>query len=133
MKVTSFKIYPSASKWYYTVHIFARRDSMYRYRASLKGASKMRVHKYLAITSAFNSPEEEFQYGEILFTRHSGARSGIVAHELCHALTYWWKHMERPWVDIQNSGSADERHALLMGNMVNQYWKQWWSTKTLDV
>ena len=131
MKVKSFKIYPSrASKWYYTVHIFAQKRTMYRYRKLLQtedNANPIKSFKFLALVSAFNSNHKEYQYGEILFTKNSGSRSGIVSHELCHALTYWWKHMESyKWKEITNNGRADERHALLLGKMVQQYWYNWW-------
>lgn len=141
MRFWSFKIFPDTKRnWYYKAHLFHTKPSMVKFRKSLDkdGANPMRMHEYAALCSAYNSTRkgEERQYGVLLFTQASGRKSGIVSHEIVHAVNYWWRSMERMrWENIQDThkdgGRADERYAWLLGNCVAQYWREWYQMQKL--
>jgi len=106
---------------------------MYRYRQQLQeedNASKMRLPlNFLAVCSTFNSnkPENKHQFGVLLFTENTSKRSGVVSHEIAHAINYWWKHLgPYKWQDIPKKSKADERFAYIFGSMINQYWVNWY-------
>lgn len=132
MKYGTFKIYPDKSKWFYKVCIFHSKRSMYNFREDLvkEGANKMRKpYEFLACCSTFRHKKEKYQYGVLLFTVNSSSKSGVVSHEICHATTYWWKYaVKHKWGRILKGGSReDEKHAHLLGNMVRQYWINWYN------
>ena len=135
MRFTTFKLYPEwwqkkYKDWYYTVHIFRTKKSMYSFRDDLEkeGASKMgKPHKYLACCSAYKNKKEPKQFGVLCFTKASAKRSGVVSHEFTHATTYWWKATRRgKRTNIFNNPAADERYARIQGYLVQHYWKTWY-------
>ena len=129
MTFISTKIYTGKKHWYFKVIIFHTKNSMYKYRDGLTkdGANVMRKpHRYAAICSVWPSKTEKKQYGALLFTRASARKSGVVSHEIAHATTYWFKHAEKR-KNIYKDDVADERYALLLGNLVAQYWHQWYA------
>lgn len=125
----SFKIFPKPkSKLYYKVFIFHTKNSMYKFRDLVieDGAKGKIAHRYAAVCSAYPSKANKNQYGIILFTRSSAKKSGIVSHEITHATTYWAKYMHKN-IDIFYNKEADEKFAWVLGTLVHQFWKSWYT------
>lgn len=103
---------------------------MYKGRKFLQeedNANKMKKFDFEAICSSFNSKHKKNkkQFGVVMFYLKSSARSWIVSHELCHATTYYYKHMVLN-KDIWENNRANEKFASILGNMVAQYWDNWY-------
>jgi hypothetical protein len=139
MEFITFKIHPDYPKrlkdWYYKVYIFKRRASMYQFRDTLNedGANPMKKpHKYYGLCSSFPSKKNPKQFGVIMFCTGSSKQSGVVSHELTHATTYWWKsifHKDKKMKNIFGDSKADEQYAWVLGNLVAQYWRIWYTIK----
>lgn len=139
MRFFTFKIFPTRKgkykDWYYLVHVFHSEKSMYKYRSVIEknGASKI-GRDFLACASAYNSNVngEEKQFGVLMFTQSSARKSGIAAHEIAHAVNYWWKSMERgKWKKIQDDGKLDEKFAFMLGDCVRQFWCEWYRMRKM--
>lgn len=111
--------------FYYRVYIFHTKKSMYKFRDELvqDGAQKMhKPHNYLGCCSSYNSKSDKHQWGVVVFTKNSGRKGGVVAHEFFHAVCYWFKYQKKN--DIYEE--CDEPFAHLLGHFVKEYWNAWY-------
>lgn len=103
---------------------------MYKARKLLQkddNANKMKKFNFEAVCSSFNSKVKgnERQFGVIMFYLKSARQSGIVSHEMAHATTRYYKHLYKN-LDIWENHKANETFAYILGNMVAQYWDNWY-------
>jgi len=135
IKFNTFKIFlPKKGKKeeYFKVMIFSSKKSMYKIRKILEdeGANHMGKMNFAAICTAYESKKDQQQFGVLMFTRNSARKSGIVSHEIAHAVSFYWPYREKDnWSKILGEGKTNERFAWVLGDFVSQYWRQWHSIK----
>ena len=125
MRYMEIKIHIN-KKFYYRVYIFLQKRSMYKFRDNLvkDGARLMKKpHRYLACCSVWHSKKDKNQWGVLVFTKSSAKKAGIVSHEFCHATNYWFAYQKKNNIYKQ----CDEAFALLLGNLVKEYWNAWYT------
>ena len=105
---------------------------MYKVRKALEddGANNMGKMNFAAICTAYESKADPQQFGVLMFTKNSARKSGIVSHELAHAVSFYWPYREKDnWGKILGEGKVNERFAWITGDFVSQYWRQWYLLK----
>lgn len=132
MIIYQFKIYPE-EKHYYRVLIFDTKKNMIKYwkrygnpngrKLDFEGicnSYEIRLYKKNKSTEIIKD-----DIGFILLYRN-GFGSGVVSHEITHATTYWCKtagfHLNTSRIVKEN----DERYAYALGNMVTQFWIEYY-------
>ncbi len=142
-KAINFQIFPGEfiigklakyyRDYYFNVYIFSRKSSMYKFRELLQlgdDIKKVRNYNFEAMTSSYKSryDENEHQFGNILFYQDSAKKSGIVSHEFLHASIFFWCSVmkEGTWEQIPENMDYHEVLCYMHGDMVANYWKNWY-------
>lgn len=113
--------------YYCEARIYANRPQMYKAQKRLhreEGATNLRKHNYEAIACTTPPMVNEKQFGVILFHKGSARKGGIVSHEIAHMATFWQQFMGRT-KDIFSKAN-NEKFCWIIGEMVHDYWLQWW-------
>ena len=120
--------------WFYTVHIFAKKQTMWAFRKRLQQTTNAGIYRkfqFEACVTCYQSeePGEEKQQGVILFHDWSAQRGGISAHEMVHAASFWLG--DQCELNINNP-RHNERLALITGWLVKDYWIEFYKHFTSE-
>lgn len=131
---TKFRLYVvRGDKRYYAVYIFNDRLSMRLFSRQIMNGSNYKfeaaTHSFKAYRIVNGKEKESNMIGAILLYK-GGFGVGVVAHELAHAMNYYFAKMKlkfnvggkvnKDWKEL------DELYAWCLGYMNNQFWKKYY-------
>ena len=132
----TFRVYPDGEQDnYYTAFIFKTKAAMAAFQVKttegVKWGSKyqdMDDSAYEAITYNWGAFPRGNEAGQVLFYTGS-CNSRIVSHEFTHAALYWVKAHGVKATHLYTRPGADERLARTQGDMVGEFWAEYWQKK----
>lgn len=122
------------SKQYYNVYIFKSRALMREFSAGLLNrvdvvGMEAATHSYTSYKIVNGKKTVTDNVGCILFYK-GGFGPGVVAHEMTHAINYRFLRNKVKFnlggmnVSFKTWQEYDEAHAMMVGYMVNKFWKK---------
>ncbi len=132
-RLLRFKVCPEidTKRFYWTVYVLKNKQAMYKFYRKMHELSKdpkpLGELKFEAVHTGYARADSPNELGSILFYEKSANSPRVVAHEMMHALIYYYRlHKPYDWLSALNRSETEEALCSLLDSLVLQFTNNWY-------